>query len=216
MAMALIPVKSLSNAKSRLASILATDERCALVLAMLETVVTQCLACPKITKVCVITPDPAIAAVTEALGATTVHRHGDAGLNAAIDSGLEWARHFEAGQILILPADIPFLSQSDLSQIFDAANARRPSVLVPCHKGAGTNAVLIPAAACFRPQFGYASFRHHFAQLSALGLNPRALSLPGIAADIDNPEDLVLMADAARQRPMKEILPARGAPCPRS
>lgn len=199
MAMALIPVKSLNNAKSRLASILAAEERRALVLSMLETVVTRCLDCHRISKVCVITPDPAIAATTEALGAITVYESGDAGLNGAVASGLQRTQHFEAEQILILPADIPFLDSSDLSQIFDAADARRPSVLVPCHKGAGTNAVLIPADTPFRPQFGRASFWHHFAQLSALGLKPRALSLPGIAADIDDPEDLALIADAARQ-----------------
>ncbi|NJM35111.1 MAG: hypothetical protein HC850_10845, partial [Rhodomicrobium sp.] len=71
------------------------------------------------------------------------------------------------------------------------------AVIVPCRRGEGTNALLIPADSPFKPQFGEASFWRHCRQLSGLGLKPHILHLPGIAMDIDLPEDLALVPGLA-------------------
>lgn len=215
MTLALIPVKSLAKAKSRLAPILNPLDRRDLVIAMLERVVGQCVACERISHVCVVTSDREIAAIAETSGAIAIGEPDDAGLNRAATAGLQSARTFEIDQILILPADIPFLTQSELNQLLDDSNDHRRSVIAPCHKGKGTNALLIPAHAAFTPQFGEASFWRHFAQLSALNLKPRILRLPGIAADIDQSDDLAFFEDFAISLPPKSAFPDRSTQCRR-
>ena len=196
MVFALIPVKSLATAKSRLAAVLDANERRALVIAMFERVISECGACDRIDRICVVTTDAEITAIAHARGSTVIAEHEDAGLNGGVSAGLDAARSLGAERVLILPADIPLIDQSELRHILDAAPGDRCSVIVPCHKGSGTNTLLIPSRAGFKPQFGENSFRRHLRQLAALGLRPRILHLAGIAADIDEPADL----DAFRAR----------------
>ena len=197
MVFALIPVKSLATAKSRLAAALDADERRALVIAMFERVISECGACDRIDRICVVTTDAEITAIAHARGLTVIAEHENPGLNGGVSAGLDAARSFGAERVLILPADIPLIDQSELRHILDAAPGDRCSVIVPCHKGSGTNALLVPSRAGFKPQFGEDSFRRHLGQLAALGLRPQALHLAGIAADIDEPADLAAFRSAA-------------------
>ncbi len=197
MVLALIPVKSLATAKSRLAVALGPDERRTLVVAMLERVVAECAACPQIGEIWIVTPDAGIAAIARMHGVSAIIQP-EAGLNGSLSAGIEAARSAKAGRILILPADIPLLHRSEIERIVDTASGGCGSAVAPCHKGSGTNALLFPANAPFEPQFGEDSFRRHFRQLAALGLLPRVLYLPGIAADIDEPDDLAMLPQQIR------------------
>ena len=79
MVFALIPVKSLATAKSRLAAALDADERRALVIAMFERVISECGACDRIDQICVVTTDAEITAIAHARGSTVIAEHEDAG-----------------------------------------------------------------------------------------------------------------------------------------
>ena len=68
--------------------------------------------------------------------------------------------------------------------------------VVPSRDGAGTNALLLSPPDAMQPEFGEGSFVRHVAQAVALGLEFRVLRLPGIAADIDEPRDLDVLATA--------------------
>ena len=192
MVIALIPVKSLRRGKSRLAAVLGADERRALVIAMLRKVVKECAAHGSIHAVCVVTADEEIAAMAEALGAGVIAEGEEAGLSAAVLAGLNAAREAGASRVLILPGDLPLLDQHELARIFEASAGGTRSVIVPCGRGDGTNGLLIPSLSDFAPDYGEASFARHFAHLTELGLQPVALRLPGIAVDIDEPDDLAL------------------------
>jgi 2-phospho-L-lactate guanylyltransferase len=198
MVLALIPVKSLDRSKSRLAGVLDADDRRALVTAMLRKVLRKCTLCGAISGVFIVTADRRIAAIAQGSGAAVIQEPASTGLNSAVDVGLEAARSKGHRQVLVLPADIPFLDQSELARIVDVSADGQRSVIVPCHKGDGTNALLIPSAARFTPQYGEASFWNHIAQLSELRLRPKAVRLAGIAADIDEPDDLALLSDSYR------------------
>ena len=213
MVAALIPVKSLATAKSRLACVLDPFQRCELVITMLEKVTIECMACEKINSVYIVTPDREIAAIAEKCGATAIAEPAHSGLNGAVSLGLTKIRSFGASKILILPADIPFLTQKELSQLLLQSKSEHQSVIVPCHKSQGTNALLIPSRAAFTPQFGKASFRQHLARLTALSLSPQILELPGIAADIDEPEDLKLLAHFSMPVWLADALPDRRPQC---
>ena len=68
--------------------------------------------------------------------------------------------------------------------------------VVPSRDGGGTNALLLSPPHAMQPEFGEGSFVRHVAQAVALGLRFRVLRLPGIAADIDEPRDLDVLAAA--------------------
>jgi 2-phospho-L-lactate guanylyltransferase len=196
MAIALIPVKSLARGKSRLAAVLDAGERRALVIAMFRKVVMECMAHEPIRAVCVVTADSEITTIAEDLGADVIAEGEEAGLSGAVIAGLEAARKAGATQVLILPGDIPLLDQRELAQIFQASAGGTRSVIVPCRRRDGTNGLLIPSLSGFAPDYGEASFARHFTHLTKLGLRPVALPLPGIAVDIDEPDDLALWRES--------------------
>jgi len=90
---------------------------------------------------------------------------------------------------LVIPADIPLIQAWELEEILKQAPAEG-SVLVPAADGRGTNAALRRPADLFPLRFGNDSFKPHRAAAQATGKACVILNLPGIAVDVDNPEDL--------------------------
>jgi 2-phospho-L-lactate guanylyltransferase len=91
--------------------------------------------------------------------------------------------------------------------LFAAAPAEG-AVLAPSASGRGTNAALRRPAALFPLRFGNDSFLPHLAAARATGKPAEVLRLPGVALDVDEPEDLAnLMAvdgDTRAQRLLRK------------
>ncbi len=193
----IIPVKGLAQAKLRLSAVLSPAERRRLVLAMLEDVLSVVSDVSAISDIIVVTPDGEVAALAADHGAHVLREEGQGGLNPALVSGLALARSQGAGRALVLPADVPLATVVEIAEIVDSASGSRSQVtVVPSRDGAGTNALLLSPPDAMQPEFGEGSFVRHVAQAVALGLEFRVLRLPGVAADIDEPRDLDVLATA--------------------
>jgi 2-phospho-L-lactate guanylyltransferase len=145
---AVVPVSSLSEAKSRLGEPLDPEERAALVLGLLRRTVMAARAAGRVAGVVVVSKDQALLAAGRAIGAATVAQ-GEGDLNA----GLAAARASigpAASAILVLPPDLPRVSAGEIDRLIEAgerAHSRAPAgplvVLVPDQHGSGTNALLV-------------------------------------------------------------------------
>ncbi len=89
----------------------------------------------------------------------------------------------------MIPADIPLIQAWELEEILKHA-PKEGSVLVPAGDGRGTNAAFRRPANLFPLRFGNDSFKPHHAAAQATGKPCVVMNLPGIAVDVDNPEDL--------------------------
>jgi 2-phospho-L-lactate guanylyltransferase len=110
-----------------------------------------------------------------------------------------------AASTLVVPADIPLIDSSELQQILDSA-PRRGAVLAPDAAGRGTNAAWRSPGDLFPLRFGNDSFLPHQAAAKATGLPCVVLRLPGIARDVDRPEDLREIADATGDRQSQKLI----------
>src|SRR5436853_6951321 len=110
-----------------------------------------------------------------------------------------------AAYSLVIPADIPMIQERELQQILDSAPSRG-SVLVPDAARRGTNAALRAPADLFPLRFGNDSFLPHLAAAKATGLPSVVLELPGIALDVDRPEDLEQLAAASGERRSQKLV----------
>jgi 2-phospho-L-lactate guanylyltransferase len=90
---------------------------------------------------------------------------------------------------LVIPADIPLIQAWELEEIYKVAPVQG-TVLVPAGDARGTNAAFRRPANLFPLRFGNDSFKPHHAAAQATGQPCVILNLPGIAVDVDNPEDL--------------------------
>jgi 2-phospho-L-lactate guanylyltransferase len=185
----LVPVKNLSSAKQRLASVLDQPSRTALAQAMLHDVLTALHNWKNRPQVAVVTSDPYAVKLAAEYKFEVIPDPDNPGETGAIEMATRVCVERGADSTLVIPADIPLIQAWELEEIVKHAPAEG-SVLVPAADGRGTNAAFRRPANLFPLRFGNDSFKPHHAAAQATGKPCIVLKLPGIAVDVDNPLDL--------------------------
>jgi 2-phospho-L-lactate guanylyltransferase len=192
---ALVPVRSLSGAKSRLGEPLDPEERADLIMALLRRTIEAALAAQRLAAVLVVSMDPDLLARARAMGAASLHQE-TSGLNEGLAEA-RLAAGAEATAVLVLPADLPGVTASAIDDLADAAelaireDPQRPVVaLVPDRHGSGTNALLIVPTTAIDFHFGEGSRAAHAAAAEAAGAIYVELDGP-LSFDVDTPDDLL-------------------------
>ncbi|MGE5081323.1 MAG: 2-phospho-L-lactate guanylyltransferase [Acidobacteriota bacterium] len=187
--MILVPIKNTSGAKQRLASILAQDSRTRLAQAMLHDVLSALHAWKDRPSVGIVTSDAYAAHLATEYKFEIIPDPENPGETGAIEIATQVCVERGEDSTLVIPADIPLIKPWELEEIYKQAPAEG-TVLVPAGDGRGTNAAFRRPANLFPLRFGNNSFKPHHAAAQATGQPCVILNLPGIAVDIDNPEDL--------------------------
>ena len=190
--MILVPVKSLENAKQRLSSVLDAAERTALARAMLEDVLTTLGQWDHRPPVAVVTRDPFALTLARKFNFEVMDDPDGFGETEAIERASLACTARGIGATLVLPGDIPLLRAREVAEVLAAAPSEG-AVLVPSYDGRGTNAVLRRPAELFPLTFGGDSFERHLVRAHRTGKPCEVRRLPGIALDVDTPEDLALL-----------------------
>lgn len=202
--MILVPVKILADAKQRLSGILSAEERVALAQAMCEDVLQTLANCQNRRSVAVVTSD-SFASRLAARFKFDVIADANSGETSAIEMATAVCKARGARSTLVLPADIPLIDSAELQQIIESAPPDG-TVLVPDAEGRGTNAALRSPGDLFPLRFGNDSFLPHQAAARATGLPCVILRLPGIARDIDRPQDLHQLSAASGERQSQKLV----------
>jgi 2-phospho-L-lactate guanylyltransferase len=201
--MILVPIKNLADAKQRLSPILTPEERFALAQAMCEDVLEALANWQSRPAVAVVTTD-SLARDLAARFHFEVITDDNCGETSAIEMATAVCRERGAKSTLVVPADIPMIDSSELQKIADSA-PKSGAVLVPDAAGRGTNAAWRSPGDLFPLRFGNDSFQPHLAAAKATGLTCVVLKLPGIARDVDRPEDLHELAAASGNRRSQKL-----------
>lgn len=202
--MILVPVKYMVDAKQRLSSILNPEERFALAQAMCEDVLQVLANWRERSPVAVVTTD-SFARDLAARFNFEVIADDNSGETRAIEMATAVCKERGASSTLVIPADIPLIDDAELQKIVDNAPPSG-AVLVPDAAGRGTNAAWRSPSDLFPLRFGNDSFLPHRAAANAMGLPCVVLELPGIARDIDRPEDLFELAAARGERHSQRLV----------
>jgi 2-phospho-L-lactate guanylyltransferase len=96
--------------------------------------------------------------------------------------------------MLTLPGDVPLVAPAEIIQLIAAHGPAPAFTIAPSHDERGSNAILCSPPDAVPLAFGDDSFLPHLAAAQARGISPRIVRLPGLALDIDNPEDLAQFA----------------------
>jgi 2-phospho-L-lactate/phosphoenolpyruvate guanylyltransferase len=202
----LVPVKNTSAAKQRLAAVLDQPSRTKLAQAMLWDVLTtlhRWKSGQHNAQVAIVTGDPYATEVAREYEFELIPDPQNPGETGAIEMATRVCVERGAGSTLVIPADIPLIEPWELDEIVKHA-PKGGSLLVPAGDGRGTNAAFRKPANLFPLHFGNDSFKPHYAAAQATGKPCLILDLPGIAVDVDNPEDLqqliVLPGETRAQR----------------
>jgi 2-phospho-L-lactate guanylyltransferase len=181
---AVIPVKALAEAKSRLAPHMAPDERAELMTTLLARTVGILAACSSIDVIALATPEVALAA---GLGLPVVRDPGS--LNGALLNGIRWALEVGADRLLILPADLPTLEVDDVERLLETADTPPSIVIAPTQDG-GTGALLLSPPDAISPSYGQRSFARHICLAHETAVRVVTVERPGFRRDLDTVDDL--------------------------
>ena len=184
---AIVPMKSLATAKSRLSVKLSARQRRALGLNLLRRVLRAVGDSP-VDDVWVVGGDDDVAKVAQEEGAAWLEEEG-----SDLNETLWWAfnRAFQQGKAAFyLPGDLPFLKPEDVRGMVEASGRLRNVVLSPSRCQGGTNGILVARDMLFKPMLGPDSFRRHLAQTVSLKLPVAIYYSVGLGLDLDTLEDL--------------------------
>jgi 2-phospho-L-lactate guanylyltransferase len=191
-AAAIVPQKPLARAKSRLTSVLAPAPRSGLSLDLLRHVCAVLRAVPAVEALAIMSADSAVRARAGVWGVPVAPDPGP-DLNAALAAMIAAAAAGRARRgVLVLAADLPWVGPADVQALL-AAGRRGALVLAPSGDGTGTNALLVPPGVSFRPAYGEGSRAAHRERARACGLHLVEVYRPGLAFDLDTPDDLAIV-----------------------
>jgi 2-phospho-L-lactate guanylyltransferase len=176
----LVPLKALDRAKTRLADVLSPEERAELMRSLLERVVAAVREAG-VDRITVVTAEPI---------------DGYAVWN---DRGLTWNDALAAASaeivteplVAVVSADLPLLRAEEVEDLLEATPPR--GIAIARALDGGTNAVSMRPPGLVRTHFGEPGSA---AVHAALGVQHVVLDLPGLAFDVDTPEDLAKMQAA--------------------
>ena len=207
----IIPVKRLGNAKSRLSPLLTDGERKQFCLKMLEDILRTVKSTKRINQTVVVSNDPEVFHVAKNFEAAYLGER-KTGLNEAVSEAIGWCIERRATSVLVLPADIPLVTPTDLNRML-ALREKASMVISPSRSGKGTNALLLtPPNAC--PTFyGPRSFQRHLEEASKRKVSFRKFRSQKIALDVDTVEDLTdFISTNAKETSAYKLLDKIGIP----
>ena len=179
---ALVPVKELGQAKSRLSEV--PTDRPTLVLHLLRHVLGVLTQVEEISQIWLVSPDPALGPVAAEWDAHWLEQ-----TSRGLNPGLEEARRAlpESCDVLVILPDLPYLQLNDMHEFIKVSQAGL--TLAPDRAGTGTNLWLSRPGRGLPFRFGEGSCAAHPQAAREAGWPVALFRSPGSERDLDSADD---------------------------
>ena len=186
---ALVPIKDPRRGKSRLAGALSPEERAELSLGLARRTLAICAEVFLPERIVVVAGSADLLALARTFGVHAFAEAADSDANKAHAAAARFAIDAGAEAVLNVPTDLPRLTAEALRGAIAAMPERPGCLLVPDHRGPGTNMVGVSPARCDVFSFGEPSLERHKSIAGALGYRVHVHRCPELEFDLDRPED---------------------------
>lgn len=190
---AIVPVKPLRKSKPQLSDVLSEDERALLNFTMLGQTLRTLKSMAAIEQILVVSRDSSVLALAREYGARTVQEDGQPDLTLALRRAVVVAKMYNAESLLILPADLPLLSERDIEKMLLLAKEPPFMVIAPDRHNDGTNAIYLNPPDIIDCKIGAGSYAYNMQQAKKKNIPVEICQLTSLGLDIDLPEDLDLL-----------------------
>lgn len=186
---AIVPLRQGQGPKARLSKSLSPSERIRLSIHMADAVVQALRDTGGIEQILLLSPAPPPASMPVAW-----RQDLGRGLNAELDI---LRGELDDRALLVIHGDLPLVGPDDIEAMIEGAEVRGHA-FAPDRHGAGTNAAAIMPGRAFSFAFGEGSLARHLAHAP----NAALIRRPGLAIDVDTPDDLKRALVAGFQMPL--------------
>jgi 2-phospho-L-lactate guanylyltransferase len=187
-----LPVRGLTDGKSRLGSILDDASRARLNVWLLDRTLDVLEEYPGAALILVVSASSEVRARALRRGISAVPDPPNGGLNEAVAEGVSVARARGGSGAFIIPVDLPLLSAKALRRLVVEATPPPICLMASDRRGEGTNFLFQSPILLRSFGYGIGSFRRHRRLATAAGLGVVASHEPTLAFDLDLPDDLQL------------------------
>lgn len=205
---AIVPVKRLIRAKTRLAPALSFAQRLGLARQFLHRTLDVASEFPGTAATVVVSADPVVRDLARRRNMIALCEPGTGDINQAVEIGCRWVRAHGATAALVLPTDLPLLDAAALRRF--AWRSPTPVIRLACDRhGAGTNALYLQPVRLGFAGFGADSLRRHRARAKSMRGRLELVQTLPLAFDIDVPADLAALHERAQAEvPLPRSLPS--------
>lgn len=184
---AVIPVSSFNESKTRLSPFLSENERIELLKVMLKDIVS--IIRGEVEEIVVVSKDEKVKDFAKQLNVNFVYEkeHENDFLNNAIHDALDEVKlNFNDCDFLILPSDIPLIKREHVVTVRNMNN----DLIISPSKGGGTNLLCFNSDFNFKTFFGQMSYFKHLNHANELGMSINLIESFYLSLDMNTPEDL--------------------------
>jgi 2-phospho-L-lactate guanylyltransferase len=195
----IIPIKSLLNSKKRLEPFLTPNQRRTLVLDLLKDVISAATKSKLTDGILLVTPDTAIIETIRKWDFPKIQyllEPEELGTNQAVQFAILWCLKKPISSILIIPADLPLLTATDIDQLIQLGESKFPLIIAPSQRKDGTNAFYQRPPDLIQVWYGNNSYQKNLGTISSNKIPFKIMETPAFALDIDLKEDLIALRDS--------------------
>jgi len=185
---AIIPVKTFSNAKSRLG--LSQEKTTQLCKIMLEQVLESISQSKIITKSILVSRDESAFQIGKRFDAVQIFEDSEMGVNHAVSLADKHLAKNGFDASVVFPQDIPLIQPQDITNLIKFQTMKTSLLVVPSRKFDGTNALVRTPVDVIETHYDEDSYKIHLTTGKSRGISTSFVLISRIMWDVDNRSDL--------------------------
>jgi len=205
---AIIPVKTFSNAKTRLElSPHKVEELCKI---MLEEILHTLSISPRIDKIIIVTKEQKATEIGKKFNVTTIIDEKEESVNSAVALADKYLLENKFDASIVFPQDIPYIKTQDIDFMLNYIAPPNFAIIIPSRRFDGTNALVRMPIDLMETHYDEDSYKIHMNTAKKHTLNVAMVFVKRIMWDVDNKEDLEFLLEQDEKpkiaEKIKEIL----------
>ncbi len=190
---AIIPVKTFSNAKTRLQ--LPAEKIEELCKIMLEEILQVLSVSSKIEKIILVTKEQKAIEIGKKFNTITIIDEKEEGVNQAVSLADKYLIENNFNASIVFPQDIPYIKTEDVDFMLKYQMHPNFTIIVPSRKFDGTNALVRMPIDLMKTHYDDDSYRNHMITAKEHTLNVAMIFVKRIMLDVDDKEDLEFLLE---------------------
>jgi len=190
---AIIPVKTFSNAKTRLD--LSPNQIEDLCKVMLEEILYTISISPQIEKSILVTKEKKAIEIGKKFNAITIIDEKEESVNSAVALGDKYLLENNFDASIVFPQDIPYIKTQDIDFMLNYKAQPNFAIVVPSRRFDGTNALARMPVDLMETHYDEDSYKIHMNTAKEYTLNVAMVFVKRIMLDVDNTEDLEFLLE---------------------
>lgn len=201
---AIIPVKTFSNAKTRLGLPQEqTEELCKI---MLNEVLSAISKSPIIGRTVIVSREEAAFEISKRYGAVEIFDEDEGGVNAAVARGEKHLLDNGYDTSVVFPQDIPLIQPEDIATLLSFQKNHHGIIVVPSRKFDGTNALVRSPVNVIETHYDEDSYKIHLTTGKSRGIQTSFVLINRIMWDVDDKSDIEFIMSNVEKQDLAEKL----------